>query len=86
LVGEPTKDKFPSLFNIVRRKQDSIAKVLASVLLNISFRRNLVGKNLRDWYRIVVSLHDVYLQGERDTSFEHYVHQTNFLLEQYMLR
>jgi hypothetical protein len=62
----PLKDKFPSLFNIVRRIQDSVATVLASVPLNISFCRNLVGRNLRDWHRIVVSLQDVNLQGERD--------------------
>jgi hypothetical protein len=62
----PLKDKFPSLFNIVRRIQDSVASVLASVPLNISFCRNLVGRNLRDWHRIVASLQDVNLQGERD--------------------
>ena len=43
-----------------------MAKVLSSTPLNISFRRNLVGWNLRDWHRIVASLHDVNLQGDRD--------------------
>jgi hypothetical protein len=62
----PLKDKFLSLFNIVRRKQDLMASVLASVPLNIFFRRNLVGRNLRDWHRIVASLQDMNLQGERD--------------------
>ena len=66
LGSQPLKDKFPALFNIVRRKQDSVAKVLASVPLNISFRRNLAGRNLRDWHRIVASLQDVNLQEERD--------------------
>ena len=66
LENQPLKDKFPSLFNIVRRKQDSVATVLASIPLNISFRRNLGGRNLRDWHRIVASLQDVNLQGERD--------------------
>jgi len=33
----PLKDRFPALFNIVRRKQDSVVKVLSSVPLNISF-------------------------------------------------
>jgi hypothetical protein len=47
LGNKPLKDKFPSLFNIVRRKQDFVAQVLSSVPLNISFRRNLVGANLR---------------------------------------
>jgi len=44
-----------------------VARILASAPLNISFRRNLVGANLRDWHKIVASLHDVDLQGERDT-------------------
>jgi hypothetical protein len=50
----------------VRRKQASVASILATAPLNISFRRNLVGRNLRDWHRIVASLHEVNLQGERD--------------------
>jgi hypothetical protein len=64
---KPLKDRFPTLFNIVRRKHDSVKIVLSSVPLNISFRRNLVGSNLRDWHRIVASVHDINLQGERDT-------------------
>jgi hypothetical protein len=61
LGNQSLKDKFPTLFNIVRRKQDSVARVLASVPLDISFHRNLVGRNLRDWHRIVASLHDMNL-------------------------
>jgi hypothetical protein len=63
LGNKPLKNKFPALFNIVRKKQDSVAQVLSSSPLNISFRRNLVGANLRDWHRIVASLHDMNLQG-----------------------
>ena len=37
LGNKPLKDKFSSLFNIVRRKQDSIATVLSTPILNISF-------------------------------------------------
>jgi hypothetical protein len=37
LGNKPLKNKFPALFNIVRRKQDSIATVMSSPLLNISF-------------------------------------------------
>jgi len=47
LGNQPLKIKFPSLFNIVRRKQTSMASVLAAVPLNISFRLNLAGRNLR---------------------------------------
>jgi hypothetical protein len=66
LGNQPLKDKFSALFNIVRRKQDSVTRVLASVPLKISFCPNLVGRNIRDWYRIVASIQDVNLQGERD--------------------
>jgi hypothetical protein len=66
LGNKPLKDRFPSLFNIVRRKQDSVAQILGSSPLNISFRRNLVGTNLRDWHKIVASLQDVNLYEQRD--------------------
>jgi len=56
LGNKPLKDKFSSLFNIVRRKQDSIAIVLSIPILNISFRRSLVGTNLTNWNQIVASL------------------------------
>ena len=66
LGNKPLKDKFPALFNIVRRKQDSIATVLSSPNLNISFRRNLTGRSLENWQRIVASLQQVNLMQERD--------------------
>ena len=66
LGNKPLKDKFPALFNIVRRKQDSVAQVLSSTLLNISFRRNLVGANLTNWHRIVASLQVIHLTQEKD--------------------
>jgi hypothetical protein len=66
LGNKSLKDKFPVLFNILSRKQDSVAKVMSSPILNISFRRNLVGANLTNWYRIVASLQQVNLLEERD--------------------
>jgi len=66
LGNKPLKEKFPSLFNTVRRKQDSIATVLSTPILNISFRRNLVGTNLTNWNRIVASLQHLNLSLERD--------------------
>jgi len=66
LGNKPLKDKFPALFNIVRRKQDSIATILSSANLNVSFRRNLVGRNLDNWRRILASLQHLNLMQERD--------------------
>jgi len=48
LGSQPLRDKFLELFNIMRIKQYSVAKILSSILLNISFCWNLVGRNLRD--------------------------------------
>jgi len=66
LGNQPLSVRFPALFNIVRRKHDSVATVLSSIPLNVSFRRALVGNNLRSWNQIVSSLHDVNLQAGRD--------------------
>jgi hypothetical protein len=81
LGNQSLKDKFPSLFNIVRRKQDSMATVLASVPLNISFRSNLVGRNLRDWHRIVASLQNMNLYGKRMRLFGDYIHLVPFFVK-----
>jgi hypothetical protein len=86
LGNKPLKDRFSVLFNIVRRKQDYVKIVLSSVPLNISFRWNLVGSNLRDWHRIVASVQDINLQGERDILYGHYIHQEAFLSNPCMLR
>jgi len=40
--------------------------VLSSPNLNISFRRNLIGRNLASWERIVASLQQVNLMQEQD--------------------
>jgi len=69
LGNKPLKDIFPALFNIVRRKQDSMAQILNSPPLNISFHRNLVGANLSNWHRIIASLQHVNLMEERDVLF-----------------
>ena len=60
------KEKFPALFNIVRRKHDIVAQVCNSSHLNISFTRNLTGNNLRNWNKIVASLIEFNLQDGRD--------------------
>ena len=54
------------MFNTVRRKRDTIAQVCNLSSLNISFRRNLMGNNLRNWNRIVASLLEFNLQDGQD--------------------
>jgi hypothetical protein len=60
LGNKPLKDMFLMLFNIVRRKDDSIA----TPELNISFPRNLVGSNLSSWHQILSSLQQINLHQE----------------------
>lgn len=52
----PFKDKYPSLYTIVQRKCSSIASVMSSVPLNVSFRRALVGQNLVSWHDLCASI------------------------------
>jgi hypothetical protein len=45
LGKEPLMVKYPTLYNIVRKKNVSVAQVLSTTPLNVSFRRALVGDN-----------------------------------------
>jgi hypothetical protein len=54
------------LYNIVRRKSDTVAHVLSATLLNISFRRYLAGNNLVLWNNLVVRIALVQLADSND--------------------
>jgi hypothetical protein len=60
------KEKYPSLFSIVRRKSSSIANVMRSVPLNISCRRALVGQNLVYWHELCASIVHIQLNQAPD--------------------
>jgi hypothetical protein len=45
LEKEPLMVKYPTLYNIVRKKNVSVAHVLSTTPLSVSFRRALVGDN-----------------------------------------
>jgi hypothetical protein len=45
--------QYPTLYNIVRRKSDTIAKVLSAAPLSISFRRYLSDNNLILWNNLI---------------------------------
>jgi hypothetical protein len=42
------KKQYPNLYNIVRRKDATVAEILGLMPFNISFRRSLVAGNLHD--------------------------------------
>jgi hypothetical protein len=60
------KEKYPSLFSIVRRKNASIANVMGSIPLNVTFRRALVGQNLIRWHNLCASIVHINLTDEDD--------------------
>jgi hypothetical protein len=59
--------KYPTFYNIVRKKNVSVAQVLSTTPLNVSFRRALVGDNWDKWLRLVESILMVHLNDHRDS-------------------
>jgi len=61
------RDRYPSLYNIVRDPHATVAKVMATRPFNISFRRTLLGTKLRDWHNLVAQITHVNLTNGSDT-------------------
>ena len=59
--------QYPSIYNIVRRKNQTVADSLSTMPLNISFRRALVGDNLRLWHELVSKVLNVVLSDANDS-------------------
>jgi hypothetical protein len=68
------QQRFPSLYNLVHRKNDIVANVCAMSPLNVSFRRGLVGVNLQNWYNLVSLVVNVSLNNSSD-KFQWGLHQ-----------
>uniref|UniRef100_A0A453Q7T3 Reverse transcriptase zinc-binding domain-containing protein n=1 Tax=Aegilops tauschii subsp. strangulata TaxID=200361 RepID=A0A453Q7T3_AEGTS len=58
--------QYPSLYNIVQRRDAYVATVLQSNPLNIQFRRTLVGNRWEAWLHLVRRLMDVQLSQQPD--------------------
>ena len=66
-VGQqPLMRRFPDLYRILRKKRVSVASVLNSTSLNISFRRAIVGERLKEWLRLVSIVLPVSLNSDKD--------------------
>jgi hypothetical protein len=63
----PFSVKYPALYNLVKKKNLSVAQVLSMTPLNVSFRRALVGVNWDNWFNLVGSVLEVNLSNLRDT-------------------
>jgi hypothetical protein len=69
-IGQETLMKrFPSLYNLVRKKNASVAQVLSTTPLNVSFIRALVGGNWTKWLQLVGSILNVQLCEQEDSFF-----------------
>ena len=56
-AGElPFKVKYPSIYNIVCDPHATVAKILATRPLNLSFRRALVNNKLVEWLNLVAQI------------------------------
>ena len=58
------REMYPS--NIVRRKDETVASILSSTPLNISFRRGLSGDKLKQWTELVGKVTSIELNNEND--------------------
>jgi hypothetical protein len=65
-MPHPLKTIFPTPYNIVRKKSASVRSVLSTILLNVTFRRSLMGVNLLAWHNVVTMIADVQLSNQRD--------------------
>jgi hypothetical protein len=66
--GQALKDTYPTLYNITRRKNVSVASVISEVPVNMSFRRALTGSNRQKWFQLVESIAHLML-NEREDKF-----------------
>jgi hypothetical protein len=66
LGNKSQAEQYPSLYNIVQRKQVSVANVPNQSPLNISFWRTLNGNRWRLWLQLVQRLISVQLNDEND--------------------
>ena len=64
---KPLRQQYPSLYNIVRRKNQTVADSLSTMPLNISFRRPLVWDKLRLWHELVSKVLNVVLSDANDS-------------------
>jgi hypothetical protein len=60
------REQYPVLYNIVRHKGDTIAKVLETSPPNVAFRRDLSGQRLVSWNALLLHLANIHLQTGHD--------------------
>jgi hypothetical protein len=66
LDNAPFREQYPALYNIVRHKGDTIAKVMATSPPDVTFRQNLLGPRLAAWNALLQCLEVVQLSPGSD--------------------
>jgi hypothetical protein len=67
LLGKiPLSQQYPSLYNIVQRKQVSVANIMSRRPLNLGFRQALTGPGGDGWVHLCTRLMDVQLSTQPD--------------------
>jgi hypothetical protein len=58
--------QYPPLYAITRRRNVLVASIFSTILLNIAFRRGLVGNNLTLWFGLVARVAHIRLNDVPD--------------------
>jgi hypothetical protein len=66
LGNAPLREQYPMLYSIVRYKSDIIAKVMATLPPDVTFRRDLVGQRLATWNVLLQRLAPIQLSTAPD--------------------
>ena len=66
LGNSPLREQYPQLYNIVKKKQDTVAEVLRTLSHNLSWRRDLIGSKLVMWNNLVSWLANMVVTHDRD--------------------
>ena len=66
LGNSALKDQYPNLFNLVYCKYVTVHTMLNGDSLNVSFRRNFTGNNLRDWMDLGHRVANIQLRVNKD--------------------
>ena len=66
LGNRPLQHQYPQLYNIVRKKQDTVGEVLSTPFPNLTWRRDLIGSKLVMWNNLASRLATVALTHDED--------------------
>ena len=64
--GFPLAEQYPMLYNIAHRKQVLVASSFPNGILNITFRRTLIGNKWDKWLELVHRIRQVNITNEHD--------------------